>query len=101
MVEYIMTLRLMQKIFNIEIYMRIFFVDGELEDRSVEGDVADSTLHSSRAFLETLTKNTETAIQNTISVVIRVAAQLTYPSTSKNRNMLSVTVELWILTHLA
>jgi len=76
-------------------------VDDELEDRSVEGDVADSILHSSRAFLETLTKNTETAIQNTISVVIRVAAQLTYPSTSKNRNMLSVTVELWILTHLA
>jgi hypothetical protein len=90
----------MQKIVNIEIYMRIF-MDDEMEDRSVEGNVADSTLHSSQAFLETLNKNTETAIQNIISVVIRVAAQLTYPSTSKNRNMLSVTVELGILTRLA
>jgi hypothetical protein len=73
----------------------------EMEDRSVEGDVADSTLPSSWALLEILTKNKETAIQNTISLVVRVAAQLTYPTTNKNRNMLSVTVELGILTRLA
>jgi hypothetical protein len=73
-----------------------------MEDRSVEDDVADSTtLRSSWALLETLTKNSETAIRNTISLVIRVAAQLTSPTTNKNLKVLSVTVELGILTHLA
>jgi hypothetical protein len=50
--------------------------------RSAEGDVADSIPPSSWALLETLTKNTETAIQNTTSLVIQVAAQLTHPTTT-------------------
>jgi hypothetical protein len=76
-------------------------MDDGMGDRSVEGDVADTTLPSSWALLETLTKNTDTAIQNTISLAIRLAAQLTYPTTNKNCNMLSVTLELGFLTHLA
>jgi hypothetical protein len=55
--EYIMIFTLLQKKYiYIEIYIWEFFLDDEMEDRSVEGDAADSTLPSFWALLETLTK---------------------------------------------
>jgi hypothetical protein len=81
-------------------YVRKFVVDGEMEDKS-DGEVADCTLPSFWALLDSLTKNTETVIQNTVSLVIRAAAQLIHPTVNKNLNMFSVTVELGILTLLA
>jgi hypothetical protein len=82
-------------------YLWTFVVDDEMEDKS-DGEVADCTLPSSWALLDSLTKkNTETVIQNTISLVIRAAAQLIHPTVNRNLNMFSVTVELGILTVVA